>query len=745
MNGDRNNFLYLNRDSHWPGFQWEGLELRSDGALQLFSVPLLIGALPAELAALQTPDGPAGIAVAVDGTIYFSDPAGHRLFKIDACDAMLAPLPCLGGAGSGPVQLGMPRGLWLLPHRRALIVADSANHRLQLFDPDSLQLLDIWGQADVAGVPQPGTEPGRFHTPWALTGDTAGNVYVVDYGNQRVQKFNPLGEVVPAFSETLQAAGLQRPSDIAAGAVGETTHLYIVAQDAEATSKVFVFDTEGHPVLDAVGHPITFGTEHLRQPMGIAVGEDAVYVGDNGWQRVLTFKHDGLRRDGSFILAGEAVGYQGPVAALALDGQGNLLVHTGTSFAPVRLAINRGYRTEGMLWSRQAVTLGEVKVNWHRLQALTEALAPNAHLRFFLYTSNDDQANPPKPDPRGTDPAPWRRLDLDVTDMLIGGDPACCLWIGTHFSGDSRVTPIISQMRAEFDHQTYLLHLPAIYSNTLQRGDFLARFVSLFESFFGGVEAAIARLPALFDPHTAPQEFLPWLAGWLALELDEDWDEATQRRIIAEAFEMYGRHGTVAALRDALRLFAGVEAVIEEPIQNAAWWALPAAETACQCAEASLPTCETMWTATENAILGITTMLIPAEAQGAVLGTTTTLDHSHLITAEEFGVPLFDDVAHQFSVQVYRGQLQCAETLPQVRAVIEREKPAHTSYHLCIVEPRMRVGFQARVGIDTIVAGAPAPSTLGDQMVLGADTALGGQPAGRIGERSQVGVTTWVG
>ena len=92
--------------------------------------------------------------------------------------------------------------------------------------------------------------------------------------------------------------------------------------------------------------------------MGIAVGEDAVYVGDNGLQRVLTFKRDGLRRDGSFTLAGEAVGYQGPVAALALDGQGSLLVHTGTSLAPVRLAINRGYRTEGMLWSRQAIHIG---------------------------------------------------------------------------------------------------------------------------------------------------------------------------------------------------------------------------------------------------------------------------------------------------------------------------------------------------------------------------------------------------
>jgi hypothetical protein len=116
-----------------------------------------------------------------------------------------------------------------------------------------------------------------------------------------------------------------------------------------------------------------------------------------------------------------------------------------------------------------------------------------------------------------------------------------------------------------------------------------------------------------------------------------------------------------------------------------------------------------------------------------------------LLTNADFGLPLFEDVAHQFSVQVYRGQLQCAQTLPQVHAVIEREKPAHTMYHLCIVEPRMRVGFQARVGIDTVVAGAPTPSKLDDQMVLGTDVALGGQPGGRIGERSHVGMTTRVG
>jgi phage tail-like protein len=301
-------------------------------------------------------------------------------------------------------------------------------------------------------------------------------------------------------------------------------------------------------------------------------------------------------------------------------------------------------------------------------------------------------------------------------------------------------------MRVEFDHQTYLHHLPAIYRNNVQCGDFLARFVSLFESFFGDMEAAISTLPGLFDPTAVPEEFLPWLAGWLALELDEDWDEEAQRKAIAEAFERYAQRGTVEGLRHALHLSAGVNAVIQEPILNAAWWGLPAMAT---------PTCppeapgsgapEASWQATEDSILGFTTMLAPAHAQGAVVGTTATLDQSHLITNEDFGVPLFEDVAHQFSVQVYRGQVKCAETLPQVRVMIEREKPAHTSYHLCILEPRMRIGFQARVGIDTVVAG-PLPAMMsGEVLALGQDTVLGGQPPARVGEHTTVGPTARVG
>src|SRR5262245_50066571 len=138
-------------------------------------------------------------------------------------------------------------------------------------------------------------------------------------------------------------------------------------------------------------------------------------------------------------------------------------------------------------------------------------------------------------------------------------------------------------------------------------------------------------------------------------------------------------------------------------------------------------------------------MLVASEAQGAVVGTTATLDQSHLITEEEFGAPLFDDLAHRFSVQLYRGGAFGGETIETVRALLDREKPAHTDYHVCIIEPNFRVGFQSRIGIDTIVAGPAAPAGPAATTPAESGLVLGGEPAGRIGQRSSVGRTTRLG
>lgn len=516
MNENHDNFLYLNGDNRWPDFQWEGLELRHDGGLQLFSLPRLEGELPKELASLTAPGGPAGLAVDFDGTIYFSDPAGSRLLKINAGDGKMKPLPFIGGEEGAPAQLATPRGLWVSQQQRLLFVADSGNHRLQIFDLDSLQAVKVLGQPDPNAEPQPSADPGRFNTPWTLVADAEGNIYVVDHGNQRVQKFNADGIVQPDFWNTVQATGLlTQPGDIAVSATAEAIHLYIFDS---TPNKIFVFDADGHPVLDKEDHPLAFGAEHLQQPMGLVASGEAVYVGDNSLRRVLTFK----KKDGGYVFAGEAMGYSGPVAALAVDGRGHLLVHRGTPFAPVRLVLDKSYATNAVLW-RKAISASNVHVSWHRLRAATEGIAPQSHLRFFLHTSDQETPAPPV-DPNSERPFsdPWRPLPLDVTDMFIGGQPARHLWVGAQFVGDGITTPVVSQMRVDFNHETCLRHLPPLYSNDAASRDFLLRFLSLFESFFGEAEDKISHLSALFDPLAVPKEMLPWLASWLALPLRND-------------------------------------------------------------------------------------------------------------------------------------------------------------------------------------------------------------------------------
>jgi phage tail-like protein len=751
---NKNNFFFLNRDGRWPGFKSSGLELRKEGALQLSSLPLYSGTLPDAVKSAPIPDGPAGLAIDATGTLYFSDPDNNRVRRILGCDGTACAVPCMGGVGRGPAGFNGPRGLSIPPTRPSLFVADSGNNRIQIFDLQTFELVEIWGQAN-QGATDPGSLPGQLDTPWALAADSLGNVYVVDYGNRRIQKFNAIGAVVSLFCANVQASGLlNQPADIAVRE--EDGVVWVLAVDA-SSAEIFFFDANGNPVLDSQGQPRVIQDAHLTQPMAIAAAGDAVYVGDNASERVLRFQIGD-----SIEFVGAAIGYQSPVATLLLDRQGDLWVHTGDSLAPTKLGSRCGYGALGSLWidPGKPLTVSGRTVKWHRLQALADSLPSNAHLDLYAYASNDLSA-PPQVDPSAANPfsdAKWLSIDytanLDVTDLFIASPQvtssgsqkqsgkAKYLWVGALFSGDGTASPLVRQLRVEFDYPSYAEFLPAIYRKNANCQEFQARLLSLFESFFSGVEWEIDSLPALFDPAAAPKGFLPWLAGCMGLDLDDNWDEQMQREIIARIFELSGKRGTPEGLRESLRLFAGVDATIEEPLLNAAWWALPSSGSCCQsCAESSGAT-GTNWQGAQNSLLGWTTMLAPAQPQGAVVGTSAVLDQSHLITDEEFGSPLFTDVAYQFCVEVYRSQVIDPEKLASVRSVVDQEKPAHTAYHLCIIDPRFRVGFQGRLGIDTVVAGTPRSPAPGMDQSLGISSVLAGPPPSLLGAESRLGVTT---
>lgn len=720
-NNDTLDFFHLNRDGRWPNFELFGLERSADGSLQLYSVPRLKGSLPATIGELPTPIGPTGIAVGSDNTIYFSDTDGHRVLKITLCEDIPTPVPCIGGEGGEPGQFRNPRGLLFHPRRQLLIVVDSGNHRLQLFDIGSFQFRGTWGQPKQDGEPMPSDEPGRFNQPWSLDGDSNGYIYIADYGNSRIQKFDMLGRVVVEFWNTVQseASELSKPREVAVvERHGKYVELYVLDGDEKESRKVFVFDEGGHLLRN-------FELSMLEDPMGLRVVNEAVYVGDNGRRRLYQF-----RPDGTFV--GEAQGYEGPVAALAMDFRDHLWLHPGGEEAPVTLEPCGSHIRSGSLWGGPFGD-EEIERKWHEIKARV-TLDLDSHVRFFIYTAVNAHEAPPAPlhsdvqDPfHILDKSPWHPLPLNSPQGIIPGNGEKFLWVGVHFMSEGKGTPTLKQIKLIFNHETYIKYLPAIYQRDSQQREIMERFLSLFESFFSNSEEGINNLSAYFDPEALPEEWLPWLASWLGLELNANWSVQKQRQAIGRAFESYAKQGTADGLREALQFFTAVDAVVIEPIRHANWWCLPDISS------------ETADYYNKTSILGSTTMLVSAEAQGAVVGTTAILDRSHLISQEEIGGPLFERVAHQFSVYLYRSQINGEEHIAEIRDVIEAEKPAHTLYQLCIVEPTMRLGVQATIGLDSVLGAALPPKPLDDTGERYSGLVLVGDPPRYLKEGAALG------
>ena len=358
------------------------------------------------------------------------------------------------------------------------------------------------------------------------------------------------------------------------------------------------------------------------------------------------------------------------------------------------------------------VTVSDWPTPWHRLRVDAEPLSEGSHVRLFTRVADVGEA--PVFDPTAKEPFPeqqgWHAIPRDALDALIRNEPAPCLWLGGVLRRDGLGSPRLHQIRVDYGREGYLSHMPALYGRDPERADFLDRLLALDESVLGGLDDAIGELPILFDALAAPSSefssWLSWLAGWQAFELSELWQET--RRYIGEAFSLHGNRGTVEGLRRYLKLYAGVEAHIDEPALHTHLWSLG-----------------------ETSTLGFTTMVAPAHLQGAVVGTTATLDQSHLTRDEAFGEALFDDLAHHFCVGIYCAELTRPGALDDVRAVLEQEKPAHSTYELCVIEPQLRVGSQARVGIDAIVAAAAPAAQIG--MPLGTGT-LAAQPQTCVGE-----------
>jgi phage tail-like protein len=80
------------------------------------------------------------------------------------------------------------------------------------------------------------------------------------------------------------------------------------------------------------------------------------------------------------------------------------------------------------------------------------------------------------------------------------------------------------------------LSLPALF----QEDDFAQRLCAALDEVTAPVISTLDCIDAYFDPFLAPDDFLAWLSGWVAVALDEAWTEERRRLLVSTAWTCTG-------------------------------------------------------------------------------------------------------------------------------------------------------------------------------------------------------------
>ena len=128
-------------------------------------------------------NSPRGIAIGNTGYVYVADFNNNRVQKFNPDGSFVTAWGSLGSANgqfNGPYYIAIDNN-----DNGAVYVTDSNNHRVQKFDSNG-GFVGAWGSQ--------GSGDGQFNVPkgicvYRLSGASVGYVFVVDSGNNRIQKF----------------------------------------------------------------------------------------------------------------------------------------------------------------------------------------------------------------------------------------------------------------------------------------------------------------------------------------------------------------------------------------------------------------------------------------------------------------------------------------------------------------------------------------------------------------------------
>jgi phage tail-like protein len=106
----------------------------------------------------------------------------------------------------------------------------------------------------------------------------------------------------------------------------------------------------------------------------------------------------------------------------------------------------------------------------------------------------------------------------------------------------------------------YLNYLPVIFHH----GDFMNRYLQIFEAMWEPIEWRQQHIHMYFDPRTCPVSMLGVLSEWIGLTPDPRWSEWRHRKILIESAELQRWRGTTYTLSKLIELTTDLTATIAE-------------------------------------------------------------------------------------------------------------------------------------------------------------------------------------
>ena len=284
------------------GFAAPGLEVRADHAETAVAAAALEAGRWYEIDIAVRPNG--AVDVSVDGTALS---AARPLNAVGPSPLRVAGVELMAPAGGELFVDDLTVMAGLAPPGDAQWAAARRGELSDVFDEDfealpygSLAPGAVWPRVEgsVSALASPsgataeaappadagnafdggrGNAPGEFSEPVGVAVDAAGNIYVADRGNHRIQQFQRDGSFVRAWGQQGKRTGeFNEPHDVAV----DEEFVYVVDT---WNQRVQVFDHTGAHVFTITGAP------SLSSPRGVCAKDRRVYVAEAGGGRVSVY------------------------------------------------------------------------------------------------------------------------------------------------------------------------------------------------------------------------------------------------------------------------------------------------------------------------------------------------------------------------------------------------------------------------------------------------------------------------